>query len=101
MTVACSGVRCFWFGLPVTVITLQRKEGPTVAKKQAAQPEKKENRVVRYFKEVRAEVGKVVWPTRQEALRLTGIVLAVMFVMSAAFGLVDWLFTRLFAWIVG
>mgnify|MGYP001009172371 CR=1 FL=1 len=72
-----------------------------MAKKQAAQPEKEENRLIRYFREVRAEVGKVVWPTRQAALRLTGIVLAVMFVMSAALGLVDWLFTRLFALIVG
>ncbi len=75
-----------------------------MAKKQAAQTEKKEkkeSRLVHYFREVRAEVGKVVWPTRQATLRLTGIVLAVMVVMSAALGLVDWLFTRLFALIAG
>jgi preprotein translocase subunit SecE len=72
-----------------------------VAKKQAAQPEKKENRLVRYFREVRAEVRKVVWPSRQATLRLTGIVLAVMLAMSAALGLVDWVFTRLFALIAG
>lgn len=72
-----------------------------MAKKQAAQAEKKENRIARYFKEVRAEVGRVVWPTREATIRLTGIVLGVMFAMSAALGLVDWLFTRLFALIVG
>ncbi|MGI6368323.1 MAG: preprotein translocase subunit SecE [Anaerolineae bacterium] len=72
-----------------------------MAKKQAAQPEKKENRLVRYFREVRAEVRKVVWPSRQATLRLTGIVLAVMLAMSAALGLVDWVFTRLFALIAG
>ncbi|MHB1317427.1 MAG: preprotein translocase subunit SecE [Anaerolineae bacterium] len=72
-----------------------------MAKKQAAQTEKKENRIARYFKEVRAEVGRVVWPTREATIRLTGIVLGVMFAMSAALGLVDWLFTRLFALIVG
>lgn len=72
-----------------------------MAKKQAAQTEKKENRLVKYFREVRAEVSRVVWPTREATIRLTGIVLGVMFAMSAALGLVDWLFTRLFALIVG
>ena len=72
-----------------------------MAKKQAAQTEKKESRIARYLKEVRAEVGRVVWPTREATIRLTGIVLGVMFAMSAALGLVDWLFTRLFALIVG
>ena len=82
-------------------LTLQTKEALAVSKKQAVQAEKKENRLVRYFREVRAEIRKVVWPTRQATLRLTGIVLAVMLVMSAALGLIDWLFTRLFALIVG
>jgi preprotein translocase subunit SecE len=85
----------------VRLIRLQTKEGQSVAKKQAAPTEKKENRLVRYFREVRAEVGRVVWPTREATIRLTGIVLGVMFAMSAALGLVDWLFTRLFALIVG
>jgi preprotein translocase subunit SecE len=77
------------------------KEGSSVAKREAAQTEKRESRIVRYFREVRAEVGRVVWPTRQATLRLTGIVLGVMLVMSAALGLVDWLFARLFALIIG
>lgn len=62
---------------------------------------KKENKVVRYFKEVRAELRKVVWPTRQTTLRLTGIVLAVTVVMSAAMGLLDFLFSKLFSLILG
>ncbi len=72
-----------------------------MAKKKAAKKEKKENRVVRYFREVRAEVSKIVWPTRRAALRLTGVVLATVVVMSIALGLVDWLFTKLFALILG
>ena len=83
---------------PDTVVADESES--SVAKKQA-QAEKKENRISRYFREVRAEVSKVVWPTRQATLRLTGIVLAVMFAMSAALGLIDWLFTRLFALVVG
>jgi preprotein translocase subunit SecE len=70
-------------------------------KKAEARPERKENRLTRYFKEVRAEVGRVVWPTRRAAINLTGIVLGVMLTMSLALGLVDWIFTELFALIVG
>ena len=72
-----------------------------MAKRETAQVEKKENKIVRYLKEVRAEVGRVVWPTREATLRLTGVVLGVMAVMSIALGLIDWLFARLFALIIG
>ncbi|MHB0856702.1 MAG: preprotein translocase subunit SecE [Anaerolineae bacterium] len=63
--------------------------------------EKKENRLLRYFKEVRAEIRKVVWPSRRTTMRLTAIVFGVTTVMSMALGLVDWLFSRLFALILG
>lgn len=43
-------------------------------KKEIQQP----NALARFFRETRGELGKVVWPTREDALRLTGIVLAVM-----------------------
>ena len=39
--------------------------------------------VVSYIKEVRAELIKVTWPTRQETIRLTIIVI----IAAAAFGL--------------
>ena len=70
-----------------------------MAKKQAT-AKKKDSRIVRYLKEVRAEVRKVVWPSRETATRLTAIVLAVTVVMSAAMGLLDWLFSKLFALII-
>ncbi|MGQ9459136.1 MAG: preprotein translocase subunit SecE [Anaerolineae bacterium] len=65
--------------------------------KAKAVSEKRENRIVRYFKETRAELRKVTWPTRQEALNLTGIVLAVTIFMAALLGLLDFLFAKLFA----
>lgn len=61
---------------------------------------KKENALVRYWKETKAEIQKVIWPTRKEVTNLTLIVLGVMVSMSAVLGIVDWLFTRLFALIV-
>lgn len=66
----------------------------------AATTKKKENRLIRYLKEVRAEVRRVVWPSRQDAIRLTGIVLGVIVVMSAALGVIDWIFTKLFGLII-
>ena len=59
------------------------------------------NRIGQYFREVRAEVQKVVWPSRKETLNLTAAVLAFTTAMSIALGLIDWIFTRLFGLIVG
>ena len=53
-------------------------------------------RVKAYVKETRAEIGRVTWPTREQALRLTGIVLAVTAALAAFLALVDYLF----AWFI-
>jgi len=49
---------------------------------------KQDNRLVRYFKETRAELRKVHWPSRQEARNLTVIVLAVTVAMTVFLGLI-------------
>jgi len=59
----------------------------------AAKKKKKENQIVRYFKQTRAELRKVTWPARDEAIRLTAIVLGVTVAMAAFLGLLDYLFT--------
>ncbi len=63
--------------------------------------EVKENRISKYFREVRAEVRKVTWPSRQEVLRLSAIVIAVMILMSAFMAIIDFAFSRLMAAIIG
>ena len=50
---------------------------------------KKQNAVQRYFSETAGELRKVSWPTRQEAVQLTIIVLLVMVFMGVLLGLVD------------
>lgn len=62
---------------------------------------REQNALVRYFRETRAELAKVSWPTRQEAVSLTVAVLIVVTVMSAFLGGLDFLFSRLFALILG
>lgn len=66
-----------------------------------AETEKKENRIIKYFREARAEMRKVTWPTRQEALHLTGIVLAVTVAMSILLWVLDILFTGVVSALIG
>ncbi len=68
-----------------------------MAKKRSA----RDNAIIRFYRETRAELRKVTWPTRQEAVNLTIIVLVVIFSMSAFLGVLDYLFTRFFAFIFG
>jgi preprotein translocase subunit SecE len=70
----------------------------SVAKKKPA-TRKKDNAVVRYYRETVGELRKVSWPTREEATNLTSITLVVIVVMSAFFGSLDYLFNQLFAMI--
>ena len=53
-------------------------------------------RIARYFKETRAEIGRVTWPTREQATRLTLIVLAVTASLAIVLALIDYVF----AWMV-
>lgn len=58
---------------------------------------KKGNPIIRYIRETRSELQKVRWPTRQETIRLTQIVLAV----TAGMGVFLWLMDVLFSWWLG
>jgi preprotein translocase subunit SecE len=60
----------------------------------------KENRVTQYFRETRAELRKVVWPTRQEATNLTLIVVGTIIAMSIFFGAIDYVLTALFRFVI-
>ena len=53
-----------------------------------------------FLRQVRAEAGKVVWPTRQETVR-TAIFVAIMMVILAVFFLgVDWVFGSVMQWLL-
>lgn len=54
-----------------------------------------ENRFKRWYRETRAELAKVTWPTREEGLRLTGIVTVVTVVSAIVIFLVDSLLSTL------
>ncbi len=55
----------------------------------------------RIFEEVVSELRRVTWPTRQETLRLTLMVIAVSAAVGAFLGLIDLGFARLVSEILG
>ncbi len=52
------------------------------------------NAVLTYFREAVEELHKVRWPTRQQAVRLSIVVLVFAAITSLAFGLVDAIFAE-------
>lgn len=60
-----------------------------------------ENFLQRYFRETSGELRKVSWPTRQEAINLTIVVLIVIIAMGAFLGIFDFIFSRFFLLLLG
>ncbi len=54
-----------------------------------------------FFGDVFGELRKVTWPTRQEATRLTMLVIALAAVMGIFLGAFDWMFARIFSLLAG
>ena len=64
------------------------------ASKPVAIPPKKSK--LRFFSDAIAELSKAHWPSRQEALRLSILVLVVCIIMGIILGVMDYGFTRMF-----
>ena len=53
------------------------------------------------LRETIGELRKVSWPTRREALHLTGVVLVVIFVFGTFLWLLDFIYAQFFKLILG
>lgn len=51
--------------------------------------EKKKGGVRKYFRDLRSEIKKVVWPTKKQVVNNTGVVMSVMIVMALFLFAVD------------
>jgi preprotein translocase subunit SecE len=51
--------------------------------------------------DTRTELKKVVWPTREQAVNLTGLVIAVSVAVAAFIGVADLVLQRFFQMLVG
>nr|MDT0661016.1 preprotein translocase subunit SecE [Micromonospora sp. DSM 115978] len=58
-------------------------------------------RVGRFFREVVAELRKVIWPTRKELLTYTTVVVVFIAVMTSIVVLLDYGFARAMLWVFG
>jgi preprotein translocase subunit SecE len=48
-----------------------------------------------FLKEVRSELGKVIWPSKNEAIRLTSLVVGISLGVGFFIGAFDFLFTKM------
>lgn len=52
-----------------------------------------------FFREVRAELKKVTWPSKDEVKVLTVVVVLFVFIFTAFIGIVDLVLSRVFAFL--
>ncbi|MBP1466997.1 preprotein translocase subunit SecE [Candidatus Chloroploca sp. M-50] len=62
--------------------------------------EQQENVIVRRLRETRSELRKVVWPTREETIRLTIVVLTISTIIGAILAVGDSIFLFLYTTLV-
>ena len=58
------------------------------------------NKIINYFKESKAELKKVTWPTKKETTKHTLLVIGVSLAVAAFLGGIDYLFSLGFEQIV-
>ena len=62
---------------------------------------KKPNKIQKWWRETIGELRKVTWPTKEEALKMTKIVIAVVIITAVFLGVVDFIFSRLVGLLLG
>lgn len=52
-------------------------------------------KIARFFKDLKSEIKKIVWPTKKNIIHNTGVVIAFMGIVAIALWLLDWIFISL------
>jgi|GEM_PF-284409 preprotein translocase SecE subunit len=55
--------------------------------------------ILRYFQEVKAELAKSQWPTKQQAITLTSTVIAISLAFGVLLGAFDGIFYAIIEWL--
>lgn len=58
------------------------------------------DKLLKYLREVKLELGRVVWPKREEVVKLTTVVFVISAVVGAYLGGLDLMFTKLLTYII-
>jgi preprotein translocase subunit SecE len=56
---------------------------------------------VKFLQETRTELSLVVWPKKDEVVRLTGVVLITSIIVGAYIGGLDYIFTQAVSFLIG
>ena len=59
------------------------------------------NKLVKFIKEVRNELKRVSWPSRDDVRESTTVVIVVVLVLAVFIGLVDWALSFLVSFLLG
>ena len=57
--------------------------------------------LVGFLRQVRAELVQVTWPTKQQVINLTAVVIGVSIVVGTYLGILDYFFVQLTGLIIG
>ena len=58
------------------------------------------SKIINYFKEAKSELKKVVWPSREQTINHTLLVVGISLGVAIFLGLLDYLFTKGFEFLV-
>lgn len=56
--------------------------------------------IINFFKEVKAELGKVVWPSREQTIRYTILVVIVAVTVGVLLGGLDFILTSISSFLI-
>jgi len=71
------------------------KDKETLTSEKSENTPKKPNKLAKWFKDLRSEIKRVVWPTKQTVVNNTAVVLATVVLSSTFVGLLDFGFLKL------
>lgn len=77
-----------------TLQTPNTKQGKDTSSKKSAKKEGKPgffSKIARFFREIKSEWKKIVWPSKQQIWKNTAVVLVVMLIVGVAVWILDWL----------
>jgi preprotein translocase subunit SecE len=70
-------------------LTSEKKKDKTPAKSSAKNQKKQPNKVAKYFKDLKSEFKKVVWPTKKQVINNTTVVLVTIIILGVLVGAFD------------
>ncbi|OGO92261.1 MAG: preprotein translocase subunit SecE [Clostridiales bacterium GWF2_38_85] len=57
------------------------------------------NKIAKFLKDYKSELKKIVWPTREETMKKSWVVITSLLISGAVIGLLDFGFGKLILWV--